>query len=274
MPAKPQAACIAPRFASILNTIMHNPIHEEPDDRDLDRAAEILRRAQRVAVLTGAGVSAESGVPTFRGGTGLWENHAIEDVATPEGFARDPALVWRFYNARRAQLWSVRPNPGHEALAAMEKRWGSELFTVCTQNIDGLHQAAGSVNVLELHGSLARVRCTGCERREARVGETLDDLPRCAGCGAMLRPDIIWFNEMLPDRPWRASVDAAEACDCFLVVGTSAVVYPAAGLADMARRAGATIVEVNLEASAVSARVSVSLLGMSGLILPELLRRL
>ncbi len=253
---------------------MHPPIDGEPSDQDLRRAADQLRGADRVAALTGAGVSAESGVPTFRGAGGLWEGHRVEDVATPEAFARDPALVWRFYNMCRAALWQVRPNPGHVALARLEPRFGPDRFTLCTQNIDGLHRAAGSRAVLELHGNLARVRCTGCASVEERPGEDLAELPHCAGCGALLRPDIVWFHEMLPQDVWRRAGRAAGLCDCFLVVGTSAVVYPAAGLVDLAQDAGARVIEVNPEPSAVSSRVDVHLQGQSGHILPRLVELL
>src|SRR5437588_12114562 len=152
---------------------MHHPVDTEDLESALARAADGLRRAGRVAVLTGAGVSAESGVPTFRGGGGLWEGRRVEDVATPDAFRRDPTLVWRFYHARRAALRAVRPNPGHHALAALEDRWGSDRFTLITQNVDGLHRAAGSRHVVEVHGTLARVRCTGCGQSE----DTTADLP-------------------------------------------------------------------------------------------------
>ena len=250
---------------------MHPPI--DTHDADLDRAAGLLRAADRVAVLTGAGVSAESGVPTFRGGGGLWEGHRVEDVATPRAFARSPEMVWRFYNARRAALRTVRPNPGHHALVALEGRLGPDRFTLITQNVDGLHRAAGSRNVLEVHGSLARVRCTGCGRVEDRPEEALDDLPRCGPCGALLRPDVVWFEEMLPEGVWEKAVAAASACGCFLVVGTSAVVYPAAGLIGTARARGCPVVEVNLEPTAVSHRVDVGLYGPSGEVLPRLVER-
>jgi NAD-dependent deacetylase len=167
---------------------MHPPVDDNDLAASLARAADGLRRAGRVAVLTGAGVSAESGVPTFRGAGGLWEGRRVEEVATPHAFRRDPALVWRFYNARRAALRAVRPNPGHHALAALEERWG-ERFTLITQNVDGLHRAAGSRRVLELHGNLARVRCSRCGHVEDRGGEELPDLPRCGECGQLLRPD-------------------------------------------------------------------------------------
>jgi NAD-dependent deacetylase len=230
----------------------------------------ILRAAGRIAVLTGAGVSAESGLATFRGPDGLWEGHRVEDVATPAAFHRDPLLVWRFYNARRASLWAARPNPGHYALAALEARFGPDQFTLATQNVDGLHRAAGSTNVLELHGSLARVRCTGCGVIEDCTGETLDDLPHCRGCGRLLRPDVVWFFEPLPDDVWLRAEEAARRCQCFLVAGTSAVVYPAAGLIDVARSRGARVIEINLAPTAASADADVGLYGPSGEVLPRL----
>jgi NAD-dependent deacetylase len=250
---------------------MHHPI--DTQDADLERAAGLLRAAGRVAVLTGAGVSAESGVPTFRDAGGLWEGQRVEDVATPSAFARNPEVVWRFYNARRAALRTIRPNPGHHALAALEGRLGPDRFTLITQNVDGLHRAAGSKHVLEVHGSLARVRCTGCGAVEDRADEALDDLPHCGACAALLRPDVVWFEEMLPEDVWGQAVAAASLCRCFLVVGTSAVVYPAAGLIGMARARGCPVVEVNLKPTAVSHRVDVGLYGPSGEILPRLVER-
>jgi NAD-dependent deacetylase len=243
-----------------------------PEDA-LDRAAEIVRGATRVAVLSGAGVSAESGVPTFRGASGLWEGHAVTEVATPTAFARDPSLVWRFYNARRAGMKGVTPNPGHDALAALERRFANR-FTLATQNVDGLHRAAGSANVLELHGRISRVRCTACAYLADRPGEDLPDLPTCPECGAMLRPDIVWFEEMLPQAVWREAYKATEACDCFLVVGTSAVVFPAAGLIEVAGSARARVLEFNMERTAASARVDLGIYGPSGQTLPELLKRI
>src|SRR5215218_10399179 len=160
-------------------------------DRDLARAAAALRSASRVCVLTGAGVSAESGVPTFRASDGLWEGHRIEDVASPMGFERDPRLVWDFYNARRANVRTVQPNPGHHALVRLEARYGTR-YTLVTQNVDGLHRVAGTKNLLEIHGSLYRTRCTGCGEVTDRGLDPLPELPHCP-CGAMLRPDIVWF---------------------------------------------------------------------------------
>lgn len=225
-----------------------------------------LTRAKRVAVLTGAGVSAESGLRTFRAG-GLWEDHRVEDVATPEAFERDPGLVWRFYNARRAALFAARPNPGHFALARLEERLPGT-FTLATQNVDGLHLAAGSENVLELHGSLARVRCSGCTYRET-TSAALPELPRCA-CGAPLRPDIVWFGEMLAEDVILEAQRAAGNADVFVVAGTSAVVFPAAGLISLARRAGAFVVEVNPEATDASHLAHATLRGAAGAMLPKL----
>jgi NAD-dependent deacetylase len=248
---------------------MHHPV----DSDDLERAAGSLRAAQRVAVLTGAGVSAESGVPTFRGAGGLWEGQRVEDVATPRAFRRDPALVWRFYNARRAGLRTIQPNPGHHALVQLEQRYGPESFALITQNVDGLHRAAGSQRVLEVHGNIARVRCTGCGVIEDRGSEALADLPRCEHCDELLRPDIVWFEEMLPQDVWTEAEAAVRQCDVLLIVGTSALVYPAAGLIDLAYRKS-RLIEVNLDRTPASAVVDVGLYGPSGLLLPQLVGRL
>jgi NAD-dependent deacetylase len=244
-------------------------------ERSLDRAAELLRAARRICVLTGAGVSAESGVPTFRASDGLWEGHRIEDVATPFGWEKNPTLVWAFYNARRANVKTVRPNPGHVALAQMEDRWGDR-FTLVTQNVDGLHRAAGSRNVLEIHGSLYRTRCTSCGEVSDRGLDPLADLPECH-CGNLLRPDIVWFHENLPEDVWEAAMMAAHECDVLLVVGTSAVVHPAASLVPIAKRSkspGVPVVEVNLTQTDASHLADVGLYGPSGQVLPKLVGRL
>ena len=237
------------------------------------RAADILRRAKRVAVLTGAGVSADSGVPTFRASDGLWEGHRIEDVATPSGFARDPELVWEFYNARRVNVAGVAPNPGHAALAALERHYGDG-FTLATQNVDGLHQAAGSKRVLELHGCLRQTRCLGCAAVEERGLDHLGARPLCPACGGRLRPNIVWFHEALPEAVIDAAARAAASCDAFLVVGTSAVVHPAASLVPIARRKGAVVIEINLTPTDASAYADVGLYGPSGAILPKLVQAL
>jgi NAD-dependent deacetylase len=253
---------------------VHPDVHESDGPATLEQAARILRGARRVAVLTGAGISAESGLGTFRGAGGLWEGHRVEDVATPSAFKHDPQLVWRFYHMRRAALAKVKPNPGHHALVELECRHGAEAFTLVTQNVDGLHQEAGSRNVLEIHGSLRHIRCTGCAAVTDRGTESLAEMPVCNACGALLRPNVVWFHEALPEDVWKQAEDAVAGCDCFLVVGTSAVVYPAAGLIDLARREGAAVVEVNVTPSEASDRVDVLLLGPSGSLLPELIKRL
>lgn len=232
------------------------------------RAKRLLQSAHSISVLTGAGVSAESGIPTFRGAGGFWAGGRAEDLATPEGFARDPRKVWTFYNWRRQQLAKCRPNAGHVALARLEQQ--KEDFTLITQNVDGLHQAAGSRNVLEVHGNLWRVRCVGCGRERDRVGEELPDEPRCDSCGARLRPGVVWFGELLPEETFARAINAAERCEVMLVVGTSAVVYPAAGLIAHAKQRGAAVIEVNVEATDASAFVDLSLIGPSGVVLPVL----
>jgi NAD-dependent deacetylase len=250
---------------------VHSAVDDGLEDA-LERAAKALRGAERLCVLTGAGVSAESGVNTFRGAGGLWEGHRVEDVATPEAFRRDPELVWKFYNARRAGLRAVRPNAGHDALVALERRFTPARFTLVTQNVDGLHRAAGSETVLEIHGNIRRVRCTGCRRIKDRGLESLAELPTCADCGALLRPDVVWFHEMLPEAIWRAAAAALGACGCLLVVGTSAVVYPAAGLIDSALQLGKPVIEVNPEPAASGDVIRLS--GPSGQVLPQLVRLL
>lgn len=248
----------------------------DEQERALDQAAQWLKLAERVCVLTGAGVSAESGVPTFRASDGLWEGHRIEDVASPEGWHRNPALVWNFYNQRRANVATVKPNPGHHALVELEKRWGDR-FCLVTQNVDGLHLDAGSKNVLEIHGSLRQTRCLGCGAVANRGLEPLGDAPACPQCHDRLRPHIVWFGEGLDDDVWSAAMNAAYECSVLLVVGTSAVVHPAASLIPIAKR-GATIpakvIEVNLTRTEASRLADVGLYGPSGVMLPKLVERL
>ncbi|GAB2972736.1 NAD-dependent deacylase [Nocardioides montaniterrae] len=197
----------------------------------------------RVVVLTGAGISAESGVPTFRDSDGLWEGHHVEDVATPEGFERDPELVQRFYDERRAALTLVEPNAAHHALARLQKVLDDD-FVLVTQNIDDLHERAGSVDVIHMHGEAKRAWCTECDVHYPWHG-TLVDQPACPGCGARsLRPDVVWFGEM-PYAMDRISIELARA-DLFVSIGTSGAVYPAAGFVQQARKYGARALELNL----------------------------
>ncbi len=231
----------------------------------IERARTLLRQAERIAVLTGAGISAESGVPTFRGAGGLWKQFRPEDLATPQAFARDPALVWQWYNWRREILAQAIPNAGHRALVELENRLPQ--FTLITQNVDGLHERAGSRSVLEVHGSIWKVRCTKCATEWADRNVPLDRPPHCE-CGAMARPAVVWFGENLNPAVWNAAETAVRSCDLFLVIGTSAMVYPAAGLIALARSSRAKIVEINLETTAASRFVDCALIGPAGEILP------
>jgi len=235
----------------------------------LDAAAARLAAARRVLVLTGAGVSAESGVPTFRGPEGLWRQFRPEDLATPEAFARDPKLVWEWYAWRRERIAPLTPNAAHRAIAALEER--ADTFLLATQNVDGLHQGAGSRRVVELHGSLWRVRCTGCGRLEEDRRVPLAELPPCCECGALLRPDVVWFGEGLPEGAVAEAWGAAESAEVVLVVGTSSLVYPAAALPRVAQGHGAFVVEVNPEETPLTALAHVSLRGKAAEIVPVLL---
>ncbi len=233
----------------------------------------------RLLVLTGAGVSAESGVPTFRDANGLWENHPIEQVATPEGFRRNPGLVWRFYSERRRKAKDVSPNPGHHALAAAEERLG-ERFLLVTQNVDGLHHRAGSRRLVEMHGNLFETRCFHCERPAFRddLEHLAGDVPRCDLCAAagrhgLLRPAIVWFGEMLdPDRMDRIDrfMNEARGRLVFLAVGTSGLVFPAAGLVTRARTLGAETWLVNMDRAGNQGDFHHFVQGPSGRMLPEL----
>lgn len=236
----------------------------------LARAQALLRDAPSITVLTGAGVSAESGVPTFRGAGGLWKQFRAEDLATPEAFRRDPQLCWEWYDWRRSLLSTVQPNPGHYALAQLQRR--TPRFTLITQNVDGLHLDAGSTQVLEIHGSIWTLRCTTCAREWIDRTVPLPLLPRCAVCNSLARPGVVWFGENLNPKIWAAAEQAACASDVFLVVGTSAQVYPAAGLAPLARSSGAKIIEINLEPTPMSALVDCALTGPAGEILPALIQ--
>ncbi len=230
-----------------------------------------LRRAKSVFVLTGSGISAESGLPTFRGAGGLWRTHRVEELASPEGFARDPVLVWTWYNERKSAHRRAEPNAGHYALARLENAIGD--FTLATQNVDSLHLRAGSRNSLELHGNLREARCTRCDARR-----TLDDngLPLREidhACGGRFRPQIVWFGEALPAATWREAEAAAARADLILVVGTSAVVYPAAALATRYNNR-AYVAEINPEETAISGGVDCVLRATAAELLPQVLRRL
>lgn len=229
---------------------------------------EELRSAHKVVALTGSGISAESGIPTFREAqTGLWARYDPQQLATPEAFLRDPKLVWEWYEWRRKLVGEAEPNPGHRALADLEERVPG--FTLVTQNVDGLHSRAGSGNAIELHGNILRTICSA-ERIEVDPGQDEEKPPICPGCGAPLRPDVVWFGEMLPAGAMETASEAVRDCDVFLSIGTSSLVYPAASLPYEANTAGATVVEINPEDTPLTPQADYTLRGAAGEILPGL----
>jgi len=230
-----------------------------------------LREAQHICVLTGAGISAESGVPTFRDAqSGLWKQYDPLDLATPEAFLRDPELIWRWYRWRRELVAEAQPNPGHLALPRL-----AELvprLTLITQNVDGLHQRAGSTDVIEFHGNLFSNQCSV---EDCIIdGEQDDAVPVCPGCGGHLRPGVVWFGEAIPEHALNNSFAAAADCDVFLSIGTSSLVYPAAGLAEIAKNNGATVAEVNPDPTAHAAGFNHAIAAKAGTVLPEILKRM
>ena len=244
---------------------------EETLERAMTRLAEALRTKRRVTVLTGAGVSAASGVPTFRGSGGLWRSYDPMTLATPEAFARDPALVWEWYDWRRQTIAAAEPNAAHHVLAEWSRTRPD--FTLITQNVDGLHERAGTERVLRLHGSIWELRCTGrCGAAAHTDTRTpLPELPpRCASCGALLRPGVVWFGEALDLTVIAAAAAAVEQCDLFLTIGTSAMVYPAAGLIHEARAGGAVVAEINPDATDASHTVDIVVRGKAEEVLPAL----
>ncbi len=243
------------------------------DEKAIAKLAEALSRAKRISVLTGAGISAESGVPTFRGQDGLWRQYRAEALATPEAFERDPALVWEWYDWRRGIISAVAPNPAHFVLASWESFFPR--FALVTQNIDGLHAKAGSRNLIELHGNIWKLRCT----REHTVSEDFrTPLPRipplCPACGALLRPHVVWFGESLEPEVIAEAFRTSGASEVMLVVGTSAVVYPAASLPAAAAAAGALVAEINPDPTPLTPSLEISIRGKAGEVLPLVDRRL
>ncbi len=231
-----------------------------------------MNKATEIVAFTGAGMSAESGVPTFRSNDGLWTKFKPEELASMPAFMKNPKLVWEWYEQRKKIIGAVKPNPGHYALAEMERDF--RLYTVITQNIDNLHRRAGSSRVCELHGNIERNYCMHCGAQYGNDGvSTVDGIPRCVrnGCRGMVRPDVVWFGELLPEDEWNAAVKAAERADVLLSIGTSGVVFPAASIPEIARKHGAFLVEINPEATCLSQSADVFLQGPSGEILPRLL---
>ncbi len=232
----------------------------------------LLRTAHQVTVLTGAGISAESGIPTFREAqTGLWARYRPEDLATPSAFQRDPKLVWTWYQWRRDLVAGAEPNAGHYALAALEQR--APTFHLITQNVDGLHQLAGSGNrtpIIELHGNIHRTKCSDRGHPIDRWEDSMDIPPSCPQCGSLLRPDVVWFGEALPANALREALNAAENADLFMAIGTSGIVEPAASLPLVALSAGATLVEINPNETALTDHAHFILRKPSGAVLPRL----
>ncbi|MGB3941526.1 MAG: NAD-dependent deacylase [Candidatus Manganitrophaceae bacterium] len=236
--------------------------------RELEEARRRIGSARSITVLTGAGISADSGVPTFRGEGGLWKNFKAEELATPEAFEAQPELVWEWYHWRRKIIAEKRPNRAHEALATLEKI--SPNFTLITQNVDGLHQLAGSRKIIELHGSLWKVRCTGCAQTVENRNLDLPPLPSCDRCHALLRPAVIWFGEAIDPIDLEKSMVACTRGAVFLVIGTSGVVQPAASFALIAKNHGAFVIEVNRVESSLPVR-DLLLIGRASEIVPSLM---
>ncbi|MBL7190495.1 NAD-dependent deacylase [bacterium] len=228
-----------------------------------------LKASKKVAVLTGAGVSAESGVPTFRGEEGMWKKFKPEELANFDAFMRNPDMVWEWYEHRKDLMSKVKPNAGHYAMAKMEKLF--PVFTLITQNIDNLHRIAGSENILELHGNIRRNFCINCKKQYNDEHLTLGGgkVPKCS-CGGMIRPDVVWFGEMLPGSILESAFKAAETCDFFLSLGTSAVVYPAAMLPVAAKKAGAVLLEINPETTPLTQSTDYYIKAKTGEVLPQI----
>jgi NAD-dependent deacetylase len=234
----------------------------------VEEARNWLQAASSVVVLTGAGISAESGIPIFRGSEGLWKQYKPEDLATPQAFAKDPRLVWEWYDWRRSLIAKAEPNAGHLALVQLET--AKPNFTLITQNVDGLHERAGSRRVLKLHGDIWRMQCSECGRNWPDRRVPLPKLPPHCGCGAVARPGVVWFGEPLGE-VWAEAEHAAREAAVLLVIGTSAVVYPAASLAPIAKSAGARVIEINPEQTPLSSHVDLSVRGAAGEMLPRLI---
>lgn len=233
------------------------------------QAREEIDKASSIVVLTGAGISAESGVPTFRGQEGLWQNFRPEELATPEAFWKDPKLVWEWYDWRRNAVKDARPNPGHYALADLENQ--GKKITLVTQNIDGLHQIAGSTDITEMHGNLWQIRCTKCGEIEQNFEVPLPELPpKCKKCGEIARPNVVWFGEMIEMSLIDKILRAIEDCQVMLIVGTSGIVEPAASMGLVAKQTNKTVIEINLDETPSAGLYDIVIREKSGEILPLL----
>jgi len=232
-----------------------------------DTVAQKLKDSKKIVFVTGAGISQESGIPTFRGKDGYWRKYDPMKLASIDAFYDDPKLVWEWYEDRRKNILSVKPNEGHFAISQMEE---FKDVVVLTQNIDGLHQRSGSTNVLELHGSIIRIKCTVCDFTD-NITENFESLPPKCKCGSMLRPDVVWFGEPLPQNIWQSAIKEASICDVMIIVGTSLVVSPANTLPVYAKQNGAILIEVNPEKTVMSNDMTLSIQATSVGVLPKML---
>lgn len=239
---------------------------------DIKRAAERLMKTKYLLVITGAGISNESGIPTFRGADGLWKNYRAEELATPWVFERDPETVWKWYDWRRGIIGKAEPNPGHLAIKELENRF--ENFLLITQNVDGLHGRTGIKKIVEIHGNLWRVRCTREGTTSMLMDVPLASIPPRCQCGALLRPDVVWFGESIPGEALDQSFRALEMCDTLIVAGTSGAVYPVASFPQTVKNNGGFVIEVNTEETPISHIADVALYGKSGEVLPKLVKLL
>lgn len=231
-----------------------------------DSLARQIKDAQKIVFVTGAGISAESGIPTFRGKEGLWRKYDPMQLATIDAFYENPSLVWEWYEERRKNILAAGPNAGHFAIAELAKH---KDVVILTQNIDGLHQRAGSKNVLELHGSIIRIKCTSCDFND-NITKPFEELPPKCRCGKILRPDVVWFGEGLPQDVWSDAITHAQSCDVMIIAGTSLVVSPANTLPLYAKQNGAVLIEVNPEKTVMSSDMDLSVREKSAIALPEL----
>lgn len=240
-------------------------------EKEIAKAYELISGSNEIVVLTGAGISAESGIPTYRGEEGLWRNYDPHELATPEAFFKNPKLVWEWYDSRRAIMKNAKPNPGHFAITALEKE--KKDFTLITQNVDGLHFAAGTRNVIELHGSLWEIKCTEteCEKLEKNYQVPIPELPpKCDACDAVMRPNTVLFGEIIPMERIDRCLFAIEQCDLLLIVGTSGVVEPAASMGLIAKKSEKPVVEINIDITPGTGLYDASVRGKSGEVLPLL----
>lgn len=233
---------------------------------------QVIEKAKRIGILTGAGISADSGIITFRGKNGLWNNIEVQKLATLKGFLNNPEFVWQWYDERRREIAANKPNPGHLTLASLEKHF--DKISIITQNVDGYHQKAHSTEVIELHGSIWEFKCMGCEKIIKNFDAPLKDLsPKC-DCGGLQRPNVVWFGEAIPQKGLDESLKIASECDIFFVIGTSAIVQPAASIPIIAKRSKAYLVEINLEDTPLTKQTDISFKGKAKDILPELLKEI